>query len=138
MQYKRHLLKKKFRGRFFLPNQNLFIKKFYCFVFYIHVYVCFMWFVSFVLYCVWDFFYWSCPNVQNRYKQFLKHYYYFFFIMANASTSSRSDFTVGGRYRLVRKIGSGSFGDIYSALNITNGEVCLYYNLFIFKCLVNC
>lgn len=33
------------------------------------------------------------------------------------------EFIVGAKYRLIRKIGSGSFGDIYLGLNITNGEV---------------
>ena len=42
--------------------------------------------------------------------------------MASAPSTSRSEFIVGGKYRLVRKIGSGSFGDIYLGINITNRE----------------
>ena len=43
---------------------------------------------------------------------------------APSGGSSGSEFYVGGstKYRLMRKIGSGSFGDIYLAVNVNNGE----------------
>lgn len=34
----------------------------------------------------------------------------------------KNDFIVGSKYKLTRKIGSGSFGDIYLGINISNGE----------------
>lgn len=44
-------------------------------------------------------------------------------LKAVTGTNTRmNDFLVGGKYRIIRKIGSGSFGDIYLGINITNGE----------------
>jgi len=46
-------------------------------------------------------------------------------VAAPSVPSSKSEFLVNGKYRLIRKIGSGSFGEIYLGINVSNGEVCL-------------
>jgi casein kinase 1 alpha len=48
-------------------------------------------------------------------------------------SSNKSEFLVSGKYRLVRKIGSGSFGDIYLGINVTNGEVSAVFFCFRFN-----
>ena len=52
---------------------------------------------------------------------------------AVSHSSNKSEFLVSGKYRLVRKIGSGSFGDIYLGINVTNGEVGNYLAIMLFS-----
>ncbi|XP_036620192.1 casein kinase I-like [Trichosurus vulpecula] len=40
----------------------------------------------------------------------------------NVNKNTESPLIFGGKYKLVRKIGNGSFGDIFLAVNINNGE----------------
>ncbi|KAI6221327.1 Casein kinase I [Aphelenchoides fujianensis] len=42
--------------------------------------------------------------------------------MMASTTATGKEFIVGVKYKLKRKIGSGSFGDIYLGINIQNGE----------------
>lgn len=42
--------------------------------------------------------------------------------MASSSFSHKHDFIVGGRYKLIKKIGSGSFGVIYLGCTLDNSE----------------
>lgn len=50
--------------------------------------------------------------------------------MAGIGGVAKPEFIVSCKYRLVRKIGSGSFGDIYLGINVTNGEVSNVMEIF--------
>ena len=50
--------------------------------------------------------------------------------MGDTSANSKSQISamvVGSKYRLQHKLGSGSFGDIYQAVNINSGEVKCFH-----------
>ncbi|XP_023216138.1 casein kinase I-like [Centruroides sculpturatus] len=42
--------------------------------------------------------------------------------MASASSSSREKFIIGEKYQSICKIGTGSFGEVYLGIDITNGQ----------------
>ena len=48
--------------------------------------------------------------------------------MSSSNNFYQVEFIIGGKYRVVRKIGRGSFGEIYLSIDITNGEVSSYAN----------
>lgn len=39
----------------------------------------------------------------------------------------RRELVITDKYRITRRIGGGSFGDIYLGINIANGEVSCYF-----------
>lgn len=43
--------------------------------------------------------------------------------MASTFMNTRKEIIFTGKYKVMKKIGGGSFGDIYLAINIANGEV---------------
>lgn len=45
--------------------------------------------------------------------------------------ASRKELIIGDRYRLIRKIGGGSFGDIFLGINLSDGVVsaCNYISI---------
>lgn len=46
--------------------------------------------------------------------------------MVSVKSLMKGEYYVVGKYWLVRKIGSGLFGDIYLVMNIVNGEVGIF------------
>lgn len=47
---------------------------------------------------------------------------------ATGSGTAKSEFIIADKYRLMRKIGSGSFGDIYYAKSLNGEEVISFEN----------
>jgi casein kinase 1 alpha len=42
--------------------------------------------------------------------------------------TTKSEFIVGGRYRLIKRIGCGSFGEIYNGTDIQDGNKVIRTN----------